>query len=161
TDQHDLVTAEACAELIDLSGHRNRIPRGAWEDLDGDGTADGVGQQPVDDDRQAFLAVAVVAVAGQRAGLAVVETAGNIVQDQSALTQVASGELRLQGGLPSSQPIQGAVDLVRGGLGNAELVGQGGGLPVAGCGQLGSGEENAGHDQGDAEVALPRRTSGQ
>ena len=51
-------------------------------DLHGDGPPVGVGQDAVDDDRPAGLAVAVMAEAGQRAGLPLVVAAGDVVEHQ-------------------------------------------------------------------------------
>jgi hypothetical protein len=69
-DQHHPRQTEPLRQCLDLVGDGLGITGVAGIDLDGDGSAVGVGEQAVDDDRQAGLAIAVVAEAGQRAGLA-------------------------------------------------------------------------------------------
>ena len=68
-DQHDPRQPEPLRERLDLVGDGLGVAGVAGINLHGDRSSVGVGQGAVDDDRAAGLAVAVVAEAGQRAGL--------------------------------------------------------------------------------------------
>ena len=81
-DQHHPRQAEPLRERLDLVGDGLGVGGVAGIDLHGDGSPVGVGQDAVDDDRAAGLAVAVVAEAGQRAGLPLVVAAGDVVEHQ-------------------------------------------------------------------------------
>src|SRR5262249_59424788 len=74
THQHDAVTAEAFAKRIDLGGHGRRIAGVTGEDSDGDRSTHGVGEQTVDEEGQALLAVSIVTVAGEGPGTAVADS---------------------------------------------------------------------------------------
>ena len=97
----------------------------------------------------------------QGAGPAVVEAAGDVVEGQAAVTEVACGEARFDGRLSPAEPVEGGVDVVGGGVADAEFVGEGGGLPVAWHGQLGAGKEDARGDKGQGELPLWRRPRGE
>ena len=155
-DQHDARQAEPLGEGLDLIGDGLGVAGVAGIDLHGDRPPIGVGQHAVDDDRAAGLAVAVVAEAGQRAGLPLVVAAGDVVEHHRPLAEVPAGELLLDGRLPLEQPIHGVVEMILGGVGDVQLLGQSGVVPVAGVGQLGAGEEQAFGDHGDHQVALSR-----
>ena len=98
---------------------------------------------------QPGLAVAVVAEAGQRAGLPLVVAAGDVVEHQRPVAQVPPGQLLLDRRLPLQQPVHGVVELILGGVGDVQLLGQGGVVPVSGVGQLGAGEDQSFGDHGD------------
>ncbi len=129
-------------------------------DPHGDGPAIGVGQGTVDDDRAAGLAITVVAIAGQRTGLPLIVAAGDIVEHQGPVAQVPLGELLLDRWLTLQQPVHGVVELICRGLGDVQLLGQGGVLPVSGVGQLGAGEQQPFGDHSDDQIAALRRLSG-
>jgi hypothetical protein len=69
---------------------------------------------------------------------------------------VTPGELGLDRLLAWEQPVHGGVEFVLVGVLDAKFLGEGGGVPVAGGGQLGAGEEEPLGDQGQHEIALPR-----
>ena len=74
---------------------------------------------------------------------------------------MACGEARFDGRLSPAEPVEGGVDVVGGGVADAEFVGEGGGLPVAWHGQLGAGKEDARGDKGQGELPLWRRPRGE
>ena len=156
-NQHYARQTKPLREGLDLVGDRLGIAGVAGIDLHGDRPPIGVGQHTVDDDRAAGLAVAVVAEAGQRAGLPLVVAAGDVVEHHRPLAEVSAGELFLDGLLPQEQPVHGVVEVILSGVGDIQLLGQSGVVPVAGMGQLGAREEQALGDHGDHQVALSRR----
>ena len=155
--QHHPLEPEAMAQGFHLVGHRDRIPRIARIGLHGYRAARPIRHHPVDDDGPAPLAVPVVAVAHQRRGLALVVAAGKVVQDVVPFGQVPAGQLLLDAPLALKQPVHGLVQVVGIGVLQGELRGQGGGVPEPGGGQLGGGLQQALNDQGQDQVALPRR----
>jgi hypothetical protein len=106
------------------------------------------------------LAVAIMAVADQGAGLPPEIAAADVVEHQSAVGQVPLGQLGLDGLLAPQEPIHGGIEFVLGDVLEVEFLCERGVLPVAGCGQLGAGEEEELGDQGGDEVALPRGAGG-
>src|SRR5262249_15072884 len=126
-----------------------------------DGSALTIGQQAVDDDRQALLAVAAVAVTGQGTGAAFVVAAADVVEDHRPLRQVASGQLLLDVALAAEQPVHRGVQFLAAGIADAELLGQGGGVPIAGRGELGTRGQDALHNQGQDQGALPGGLGGE
>ncbi len=155
-NQHYARETKPLREGLDLVGNRLGIAGVAGIDLYGDRPSIGVGQQTVDDDRAAGLAVAVVAEAGQRACLPLVVAAGDVVEHHRPFAEVPAGELFLDRLLPQEQPIHGVVEVIFGGVDDIQLLGQGGAVPVPGVGQLGAGEEQALGDHGDHQVAPSR-----
>ena len=155
-NQHHPRQAEPLGERLDLVGDGLGVAGVAGIDLHGDRPPVGVGQHAVDDDRATGLAVAVVAEAGQRAGLPLVVAAGDVVEHQRPLAEVPSGEFLLDRRLSFQQPIHGVVEVILGGVGDVQLLGQGGVVPVSGVGQFGAGKEQAFGDHGDHQVASSR-----
>ena len=86
-NQHYARETKPLREGLDLVGDRLGIAGVAGIDLHGDRPPLGVGQHTVDDDRAAGLAVAVVAEAGQRAGLPLVVAAGDVVEHHRPLAE--------------------------------------------------------------------------
>jgi hypothetical protein len=76
--------SEALPQLLDLIGDRGRVAGVAGIDLDGDRTALTVGEQSVNDDRPPFLAIPIVTEAGQRAGVALIVAAADVVKDDGS-----------------------------------------------------------------------------
>ena len=113
-----------------------------------------VAQQAEVDLQLALLAVAAVAVAGQRAGRALEVGRAQVEQHDTALGEVAAGQLALDALLALQQPVHGGVQVLGAGVAQAEVVGQAGGVPPAGGGELGLGAQDAGGDHGADEVAL-------
>ena len=70
------------------------------------------------------------------------------------------GELLLDRRLPLQEPVHGVVEVILGGVGDVQFLGQGGVVPVSGVGQLGAGEEQALGDHGDDQVAPSRGLGG-
>jgi hypothetical protein len=70
------------------------------------------------------------------------------------------GQLGLDRLLAVEQPVHGGIELVLGGLSDAQFLGQGGVEPVPGVGQLGTGEQETFDDHGGHQVASPRRLGG-
>ncbi len=67
------------------------------------------------------------------------------------------GEPFFDRSLPLQEPIHGLVKVILGSVGDLQLLGQGGAVPVSGVSQLGAGEEEAFGDHGDHQVTLWRR----
>jgi hypothetical protein len=63
-----------------------------------------IGEQAVDDDGQPFFAIAIVAVMSQGAFVTLVETATDIVEDDTTFLEVACGEFLLDGLLACDKP---------------------------------------------------------
>jgi hypothetical protein len=84
--------------------------------------------------------------------MSLVVAAADVVEDHASLLQVAASEFALNACLVLEQPIQGLIQRAGLGIGHVKFVGQGGAVPVAQTGQLGTGEEQAlsnhGQDQG-------------
>jgi hypothetical protein len=88
TDQDDPGEAEPIRELGDLIRDGAGVAGVAGIDLHRHGTSFGIGQDAIDDDRPAGLAVAVMAVPGQGTGLPLVVAAADVVEDQAAVGQM-------------------------------------------------------------------------
>ena len=123
-DQGHSRQAEPPGERPDLVGDGLGVTGVAGIDLDGHRPPLGIGQGTVDDDRQSGLAVAVVAEAGQRAGLALVVAAGDVVEDQRSVAQMPSGRFVLDRRLASQEPVHGVVGLILAGVGDVPLFGR-------------------------------------
>src|SRR5439155_10892876 len=147
-DQDDPRQAKASPHLADLIRGGARVGRVAGVDVQGDGPAGGVGEQAVDDAREALFAIPVVPILRQGAGVALVGTAADVVEDHRPLAEVLFGQFVLDAPLTPEQPVQGGVGLLVIDLGDAEFLRQGGVLPVACGGQFGAGIQDALHDQG-------------
>src|SRR5262245_38352324 len=142
-DEDDAVQRKASAQRVDLVRHGRRVGRVAGVDVQGDGAAVRIGQQAVDDDRQALLAIAVVAVARQRAGVPFVVAAADVVQDDGSVREVAHGQFLLDGVLAAEQPVHRRVQFLAVGIADAEFVGERGGVPIARRGEFGTREQDA------------------
>ena len=159
-DQYDSRQSKPLGERLDLIGDGLGITGVAGIDLDSNGPPLGVGERAVDDDRQTGLAVAVVAEAGQWASLALVVAAGHVVEHHRPVAQVPFGQLVLDHRLSFQQPVHGVVELILGGVGDVQLLGQCGVVPVSRVGQLGAGEDQPFDDHGDDEMASVRGLGG-
>jgi hypothetical protein len=93
-------------------------------------------------------------------GLPLVVAAAEVVEHQAAVAEVSPGELGLDGLLALREPIQGGMELVLGGVLEAEFLGERGVVPVAGGRRPGAGEEEPLGDHGQDEVTLPRGPGG-
>jgi hypothetical protein len=159
-DQYHVRQAEPLRERLHLVGDGLGIPGVAGIDPHGDGPTVGVGERAVDDDREPGLAVAIVPEAGQRAGLALVVTAGDVVEHQRPVSQVSLGQLLLDRRLALQQPVHRVVELILVGIGDVQLLGQSGVMPVSGVGQFGAGKHQSFDDHGDNQIAPPGRLGG-
>jgi hypothetical protein len=156
TDQDDPRQAETPPQFPDLAGDGTGVRGVAGVDVQGDGAAVGVGEQPVDDDRQPLLAVPVVAVLGEGTSASLVVAAADVVEDHRPLAEVPPGQLVLDAALAPQQPVHGSVGLLVVGVGDAELVGQGGVVPVARGGELRARGEDPLGDEGQRQGAWSR-----
>jgi hypothetical protein len=73
---------KAGTELFNLVRDGCRIARIAGINIHRDWAAFGVGEQTVNDNRQPLLAIAIVAQAGQRAGVTFVIAAADVIENQ-------------------------------------------------------------------------------
>ena len=135
-------------QLVYLVGDRGRVAAVARIDLHRHRHAALTGQDPVDHLPLARLAVAAVAEAHQRAGPALVIAGGDVVEHRRRLPQVAPGQLLLDPLLALEQPVHGGIEIVLVGVLDPELLGQGGGVPEPGGGQLGDGLDQPLDDHG-------------
>ena len=157
---------ETRTDLVHLRRHRRGVPRRALEDLDRHRTAFRGTQQPDDDLQFAALAVARVSALGQLAAATLEVAGGHVVQHESVLLQMASGQGVLDGLLAGTQePVHGPVDLVF--IDGTETQGrrEGGECSLAGerpgGGQLGLGIDDPGDDQSDDQIPVPAAGAGQ
>src|SRR5262249_61430598 len=88
------------------------------------------------------------------AGAAFGGYAADNVEDHRSLRQVPPGQLLLDVVLTAEQPIHRRVQFLAVGIADAEFLGQGGGVPVAGRGELGTREQQALGNQGQDEGPL-------
>jgi hypothetical protein len=95
-----------------LGRHRCGVTGIALKNLDGNGASFAIGQQANDDLQFVPLAVAGVAVLGQRAAVTFEVRRGDVVQDQASVGQMAFGQGILDGRLPIEQPIHCRIALV-------------------------------------------------
>src|SRR5205807_8538374 len=63
----------------------------------------------------------------------------------------------LNGRLSLQKPVHGLIKIVDIGVASAKFLRQSCAVPAAGCGQLGTGEEDTGGNHGDDQLALVRR----
>ena len=156
--QGDAGDAEALADAPHPGADRGRVGGVAGERLDGQRAAVGGAQHPEDDLRLALLAVAAVAVGGQRAEPPFEVAGADVVEDQGGVAEVADGEAGLDPTLSSEQPVEEGEHFAAGDGAEAEQgaeAGVGGvGREPAGGGELGVGSEDAGDDGGEGEGAL-------
>ena len=161
-----MAEAEALTQFFDLGGQSHRIGRIALEDFDGNGSALAVAEQSVNDLQLPLFSVAGVAQAGERTGVPLEVAARKVVENQRAFMKVACGKSFLDARLAGQEPVHGGVEVVLIGiLGQVALLGEGAqtGFRVegAGGGEFGTREEDAGGNQGHAEIALRARLGAQ
>ena len=151
--EDDAGQAESLAQLVHLVGHGRGVTRVARIDLDGHGPAGLIGEQSVEDHGQ-LLAVAVMPEASQGTGLAFVVAGARVIQHEPAVLQVTSGQLGFYARLSRQEPVEGGVELIDLGILHPELLGQGGGVPEPGGGELRAGFDEPLRDHGQHEFAF-------
>src|SRR5437660_5549731 len=73
---------------------------------------------------------------------------------------MASGQLLRDALLAFQKPVHGFVQIILGGLGHSQLLGQGGGVPLAGGCQFRAGIDQALNDHGHHQISLPATLGG-
>ena len=140
-------------------GERRGVGGVPLEDPDRDRPALGVGEQPVLDLDVAFLPVAGPAARPQRAAPALQPRAGQVEQRHPGRVrgrgQVPAGEPGLDRVLPPFQPVHRRVDLVGGGVPDAEVGPERHIAPPGDRGQLRARRDHPRHDQRQGQVPLP------
>ena len=159
-DQHHPLKPEALAQLQDLVHDGVRVGGVAGIGFDRDRGSARRAQHGVDDLGLAALAVAVVAETRQRTGAPLVVAPAHVGEHRRAFVQVALGETALDARLAGEQPVHRLVQVVLVGAAQVELLGQRGGLPPPGGGELRGGVEQPSHDHGQDPVALGRALRG-
>ncbi len=122
--QHNTRQPELLAQLVYLIGDRGGVSRVSRVHLHAHGAPVAVGQYAVDDDEPALLAVTVVSAPRQRAGAALVVAAADVVEHLVAFTQMPTGELLLDPGLPFQKPIHRFIEFARVGVLDRQFLGQ-------------------------------------
>ena len=158
-DQHDMVDGEAALQLGHLIGHGRGIAGVAFEHLDGDGTAVGCAQKPIDDLQLALLAVAAVAAPGERAAAAFDVARRDVVEHQRPALQMALCQRGLDRALTLEEPVERGVEFVLADVAerqfDAEAGGGGDRIERLGGGELGGRRDDAADDHGHDEVDRP------
>ena len=90
-DQHDARKPKPLPQFLNLIRDCGRIARVAGIDIDRHRSSTRVGQYAIDNDGQAFLAVAVVAIEGQGTGAPFIVAAADVIEDPSCFAQVKLG----------------------------------------------------------------------
>src|SRR6476646_7760500 len=85
----------------------------------------------------------------------VVEAAGDVIQHQTTLAEMATCQFALDAVLALAQPIERLIELFLGGGGVVENIGERGALPQAQGSEFGGGEEEPLDQECDTEIALP------
>ena len=93
--------------------------------------------------------------------MAFVIAAADVVQDQAVFAQVTGGEFLLDARLPIQQPVHGLVQVVLGGIGDRQLLGQGRGVPFAGGSQFRARMQQTCCDHGHDQIALATTLGGE
>lgn len=156
---HDRGERESRSELVHLVRHRAWIGGVAGIHLERDRASLAVGEQAVEDDREARL-VAIVSEASQRAALPGVEAGAGVVEDQRSLLEMALGQLGFDALLACEEPVEGGVELLDLGVGDAEFARQAGVVPSAGRRELRTGMDQALCDHPHHQAPLPARLGG-
>ena len=159
-DQHHPLESEVLAQLHDLVRDGVGVGGVARIGLDRYRASAWSAQDGIDDLGLGALAVAVVAKAHQRAGAPLVIAPAHVGEHRGAFVQVALGEPALDALLAREQPVHRLVEGVLVGVAQVELLGQRGGVPSPGGGELRGGVEQPLHDHGQDPVALGRAFGG-
>ena len=91
---------------------------------------------------------------------AFVITAAHVIEHQTALAQVARGQLFLDPLLSFPQPVHCRIQFIFRGLTHPQFLGQRGAVPLPGGGQLGTGIEQAFDDHGQHQITLAAALGG-
>ncbi len=152
---------EALFQLVDLCRQRRRIGGVAFEHLDRDRAAVGRAHQPDDKLRPIGTVVAAVAMLRQFAAASFEIGGGDVVEQQRAILQMASGQRGFDERLLAAQPVERGIDLLGGNLAEPQHLAQrmagGGGVQHPRRRQLGRRLEQAGDDQGQRQIAAALR----
>src|SRR6266566_4867118 len=158
--QHHPLQSKLLPQLLDLVGYRRRISRVPRIDAHRHRTSLPIRHHSVDDDGQTVLPITVVSKLRERASPPFIKTARHVIEHQPALPQMASGQLLLDALLAFQKPVHGFVQIILGGLGHSQLLGQGGGVPLAGGCQFRAGIDQALNDHGHHQISFPAALSG-
>lgn len=153
THQDEVGQAESLAELVHLIGHGRGVSGVARIDLHGYRPTCLIGEQPVEDHGQ-LLSVTVMTEASQGTGLAFVVAGARVVEHEPSVLQVASGQLGFYAPLSREEPVEGGVEIIDLRILHPEFLGQGGGVPEPGRGELRAGSDESLRDHGQHELAF-------
>ena len=161
--QHDLRESETPPQLVHLSPQGPGVGGVAFKDFHRHRTALAVAQQPELDLKLAALAVAGMAVPGQRAAAPFQIHRGEVVEHQGTVSKVSLGQVLLHLLLPLQQPVHGRVQLILRGLpqsqGLRQRVPRGGLGQSSGRGQLRHRPQDTGRNQRHDSFAFRTGTS--
>jgi hypothetical protein len=149
-----------------LRTERRRVGGIALEHLDRDGAAV-VGAQQADHQLRAVIAmIAAVTIVRKRAVAPLQIGRGDIVEQQSAIPEMPTGERGFDKVLFAAEPIERAIKLLGGDLAEAqhfaERMTSRSGIEHPRGGELGGRIEQPGDDQGERKIATTlRRAAGQ
>lgn len=92
--------------------------------------------------------------ASQGTGPSFVVAGARVVEHESSVLQVASGQLGFYACLSCEKPVEGGVELIDLRILHPEFLGQRGGVPEPGGGELGAGSDESLRDHGQYEFAF-------
>ena len=157
---HDSGQGEVLPQLFHLPAHRARVGAVALEHLHRHRTSPPVTQQPEDDLELAALAVAGIAMLGQRTTTAFEVARREVVENQGAFGQVLLRQPLLDPLLTFHQPIHGPVEFVLIGIPHPQLfpkgVRQRVRIQAPRSGQLGARPQNPRGNQRHRQVPQAR-----
>ncbi len=109
-DEHDLLQAEAEAQLIYLRGHGFGVAGVAGENFNGNRTSLGVGEESKNELRVTGFVVAGVAEFSQGTVPAFEVSRGQVVENHGPILELTFGQFPLNARLPFEQPVHGSVE---------------------------------------------------
>ena len=156
-DHDHALQVEALLQLVDLRRQHHRIGGIAFEHLDRYRAAVGGAHQADDNLRPVTAVVAAVAIPRQFAAASFEIGGGDIVEQQRAVLQMATGQLGFDEPLLAAQPVERSIDLFGGDFADPQHLAQrmaGGGRVQHPCSrQLGCRFEQACDNQGQRQIA--------
>jgi hypothetical protein len=154
TNQDHAGQPERLPQLLDLIDDGFLVVGISRINIYGDGAPGDIRDHPIDNDRQSFLSIAIMTKAYQRAGATFIIAAAHVIENQTVVGEMAFGQFCLDAQFAFQQPVQGFVEIVFRSIRNAQLLGQGGAVPVSGRGYFRTGMKQAFDDHRYDEIPL-------
>src|SRR5690606_28190362 len=112
TDHHDLLDTKILPDLLHDRQQRLGVVDIPGEDGYRDGTAKLIGHEAVVDLQRALLSIPAVAEPSERTATTLEVARGHVVEDESSLLQMPSGQLLLDHRLAFEQPVHRGVEVI-------------------------------------------------